>query len=160
MEEVWAPLAAERQGAGFEKRGHEMKLHRRIPRGVWILAAMVVVGVLSAGAAPDSASDSTRGKKRDVRFVVIHAPGPKWVQGKSLFEQPGLEAHIAHYRKLLERNKLMAGGPFLDDAGGGMMIPEPGLTESEIAEFARTDPAVIAGVLTFEVRPWLVGMKK
>ena len=77
-----------------------------------------------------------------------------------MFEQPGLELHIAHYKKLLEQGKLMAGGPFLDGAGGGMMIPESGHSEQEIAEFAKADPAVSAGLLTVEIRPWLVGMKK
>ena len=91
---------------------------------------------------------------------MIHSPGPSWIEGKSIFEQPGLQAHIDHYRKLLEAGKLMAGGPFLDEAAGGMMIPQPGLTEEEVTTFAQEDPAVSSGLLTYQVRRWLVGMKE
>jgi uncharacterized protein YciI len=97
---------------------------------------------------------------KDIRYVVFHSPGPKWIAGKTLFEQPGLDLHLAHYRQLLEQGKLMAGGPFMDAAGGGMMIPEPGLSEAEITAFAKADPAVKSGLLKVHVRQWLVGMKK
>jgi uncharacterized protein YciI len=95
---------------------------------------------------------------KDVRFVVFHAPGSKWLAGKTLFDQPGVMEHVAHYRKLLEVGKLAFGGPHLDAKGGGMMIPSPGVSEAEISAFAAEDPAVKSGVLNFEVRPWLIGM--
>ncbi len=66
--------------------------------------------------------------------------------------------HIGHYKKLLDTGKLAWGGPHLDETGGGMMIPMAGVTESEMATFAAEDPAVKSGLLTFEVRPWLIGM--
>ena len=97
---------------------------------------------------------------RDIRYVVIHSPGAQWVAGKPMFEQPGLDLHLAHFRQLLEQGKLMAGGPFLDGSVGGMMVPEPGLGEQEITEFALADPAVKSGLLNVVVRPWLLGMKK
>ncbi|HSI57292.1 MAG TPA: hypothetical protein VLA16_07035 [Ideonella sp.] len=97
---------------------------------------------------------------KDPRFVVLHTPGPRWQAGVPLFEQEGLGEHIAHYRQWLVEGKLMAGGPFLDGAAGGMMIPEPGVTEDEVRDFAGRDPAVVAGLLKFEIRPWLVGMQK
>ncbi len=97
---------------------------------------------------------------QDIRYVIIHRPGPQWVAGKSMFEQPGLEHHLAHYRHLHDAGKLLAGGPFLDGYAAGMMIPEPGLSEHVIVEIAQADPAVLAGLLIAEVHPWLVGMKK
>jgi len=96
---------------------------------------------------------------KDVRFVVFHKPGPKWLPGKTLSEQPGVMDHIGHYKKLLEARKLALGGPHLDEAGGGMMIPAAGVNESEIVAFAAEDPAVRSGLLTFEVRAWLIGMR-
>jgi len=119
-----------------------------------LATACLPLAVFRAGAEEDSAP------QRDIRFVVIHSPGPSWIEGKTIFEQPGLQAHIDHYRKLLEAGKLMAGGPFLDEAAGGMMIPQPGLSEEEITAFAQEDPAVKSGLLTFRVRRWLVGMKE
>ncbi len=97
---------------------------------------------------------------KDTRFVVIHAPGPKWKAGAPIFEQEGVQAHIEHYRKWLEQGKLELGGPFLDGYAGGMMIPVQGLSESEVTSFANADPSVASGLLQVAVRQWLVGMKK
>ena len=97
---------------------------------------------------------------QDIRFVIVHRPGPNWVAGKSMFEQPGLADHIAHYRRLHDAGKLLAGGPFLDGFAAGMMVPEPGQSEDEIRSFAQDDPAVRGGLLVAEVHAWLVGMKK
>ena len=97
---------------------------------------------------------------KDVRFVVIHKPGPAWKAGAPLFEQRDCRSTVEHYRKLLADGKLTIGGPFLDEAGGGFMIPEPGASEDEVRRFAGDDPTVRSGLLTFEIRPWLVGMKK
>ena len=97
---------------------------------------------------------------QDIRFVVIHRPGPVWEVGKPIFEQPGLGEHIAHYRQWLQLGKLQAGGPFLDgDPAVGMMIPAAGVSEDEMASFAAADPAVRSGLLKAEVRRGLVGMK-
>lgn len=95
----------------------------------------------------------------DIRYVVMHQPGPRWQADVPLFEQQGLQAHVDHYRQLLAQGKLALGGPFLDTSAGGMMIPEPGLSEDEIRNFAQTDPAVASGLLTFELRQWMVGMQ-
>mgnify|MGYP001255330979 CR=1 FL=1 len=128
---------------------------------------LAVVGLLTAypftsvGQQVGPTSTEPRGNPmKDVRYVVIHSAGPRWEPGKSFFQQPGLELHIAHYRQLLEQGKLLAGGPFPQGPAGGMMIPEPGVSEQEITEFANADPAVKSGLLNVEIRPWLVGMKK
>ncbi|MFT3822124.1 MAG: hypothetical protein QM750_31660 [Rubrivivax sp.] len=97
---------------------------------------------------------------KDIRYVVFHKPGPAWLAGKSMFEQPGVRAHVEHYRKWLENGKLQFGGPCLDDAGGGMMIPSAGLAASDVEAYAKADPAVKDGTLLVEVRPWLIGMSQ
>lgn len=97
---------------------------------------------------------------QDVRYVIVHSPGPKWRLGVPIFEQQGVHDHLAHFRKLLADGKLYMGGPFLDEHAGGMMIPAAGLAEAEIVEFANADPAVAAGLLRVAVRRWLVGMKQ
>lgn len=96
---------------------------------------------------------------KDMRFVVIHHAGPKWASGVPLFEQDGLRAHIDHFRTLFA-GRLTMGGPFLDPGAIGMMIPEAGVTREAIDAFAAADPSVKSGLLTYEVRQWLVGMKK
>lgn len=121
------------------------------------LAACAIAGLALAAVAPAPAQ--TERPARDVRFVIVHTPGPAWVAGKSFFEQPGLQAHVEHYRKLQEQGRLVLGGPFLDTAGGGMMVPAPGLSQQELDDFAQADPAVRSRLLKAEVRPWLIGMK-
>jgi len=97
---------------------------------------------------------------KDVRYVILHRPAPTWKLDKSMFEQIGVQEHVAHYRKLLEAGKLELGGPHLDAKGGGMMIPAAGVSQEEITRFANEDPAVKSGLLLVEVRPWLIGMSK
>jgi len=94
------------------------------------------------------------------QFVVLHTPGPRWTAGVGMFEQEGLELHIAHYRTLLAADKLVMGGPFLDARSGGFMIAAPGVGEDELRAFAADDPAVRSGLLEFELRPWLAGMQR
>jgi uncharacterized protein YciI len=96
---------------------------------------------------------------KDVRYVVFHRPGPAWVAGQSMFEQPAVRQHVEHYRLWLENGKLQFGGPHLDASGGGMMIPSAGVAEAEVRDFAAQDPAVQDGTLVAEVRPWLIGMR-
>jgi uncharacterized protein YciI len=96
---------------------------------------------------------------KDIRYVILHSPGPNWDEGKPFFEQLGVEEHVAHFRKLQQQGKLHLGGPYLDATAGGMMIPESGQTEQELLAFALADPAVKSGLLKAEIRPWLIGMK-
>jgi uncharacterized protein YciI len=102
---------------------------------------------------------NSNSEMKDIRRVVFHKPGPKWDHAKSFFEQEGLDAHVGHYKKLLTDGKLAMGGPFLDDHSGGMMIPIATMTEEQVRDYAESDPAVKAGLLEFEIRPWLVAMK-
>jgi len=92
------------------------------------------------------------------QLVVFHRAGPKWRRGVPLFEQDGVSEHVAHYRAMLDGGKLLLGGPFVDEGGGGMMIAQKGVKLDELAPFAARDPAVESGLLTVEIRPWLIGM--
>jgi uncharacterized protein YciI len=94
----------------------------------------------------------------DIRYVVFHSPGPAWQHGVDFREQPGVAAHVTHYRKLFEAGKLAMGGPFLAEDSGGMMVPAAGITREEMEAFAAADPAVQSGLLVVEIRPWYVAM--
>lgn len=119
-----------------------------------------VLGALGVLIAPTALAQATETRTKDVRFVVLHRPGPAWQAGKRMFEQPGVRAHVEHYRQWLEQGKLQLGGPYLDATGGGMMIPVAGVSEPEARAFANADPAVKDGTLVAEVRPWLIGMRR
>lgn len=96
----------------------------------------------------------------DIRYVVLHTPGPEWVIGVHFTEQPGVRDHVLHYRRLLEQGKLELGGPFVTADSGGMMVPSAGVSQEEIEAFAASDPAVQQGLLKYELRPWYVAMKQ
>ena len=89
-----------------------------------------------------------------IHYAVIHAPGPNWKSGVPAREQPGLGAHVEHYRALLQTGTLKVGGPFVDEASGGIMVFEPSVALADVRTAAADDPAVKSGLLTFEIRPW------
>lgn len=88
------------------------------------------------------------------RFAIIHTPGPAWQTGVDFREQPGIQEHVLHYRRLFEQGALAMGGPFLMADVGGMMVTRRGLSREEIEAFAASDPAVRSGLLRYEIRPW------
>jgi uncharacterized protein len=92
--------------------------------------------------------------------VVFHSPGPKWQMGIDFREQPNVMDHVQHYAKLHEQGKLLHGGPFVDADTGGMMIATADVTRDELQKFASEDPAVISGLLNFEVKTWYMAMTK
>ncbi|MRD48507.1 hypothetical protein GHT07_14565 [Caenimonas koreensis DSM 17982] len=89
-----------------------------------------------------------------VQFVVFHRPGPAWVAGVPFREQPGLQAHVDHYRVQAAAGKSFGGGPFLDETSGGMMVFRVGVSREDVEAVASSDPTVMSGLLLFEVRPW------
>jgi uncharacterized protein YciI len=95
-----------------------------------------------------------------VRYLIVHLPGPRWRAGVPFQEQPGVQEHVEHYRKLQAGGKLEKGGPFVEGALGGMMIPVAGMGKEELRRFAAQDPAVKAGLLNFELWGWHVAMER
>lgn len=96
---------------------------------------------------------------RPIRYVVFHTPGPNWKHGIDFREQEGVGEHVQHYLKFHEQGKLELGGPFLLQDMGGMMVATKDVSREELESFAAEDPAVKAGLLLYEVRPWLTAME-
>jgi uncharacterized protein YciI len=134
-------------------------MQMKIKTFVFTSALLISLTAYAQSPAANSESATTR-PARNPHFVVIHKPGPAWEPNKSPFEQTGIQGHVDHYRTLRNEGKLLLGGPFMDKSGGGMMISEAGVSEKEVSEFAAADPLVKSGVLTFEIRPWMIGMRK
>jgi len=95
-----------------------------------------------------------------IRYVVFHKPGPKWEFGVDFREQLGVREHVQYYAKLHAAGKLELGGPFLLQDAGGMMVATKDVSRDELDAFAASDPAVQAGLLVYEVRPWLAAMEQ
>jgi hypothetical protein len=66
--------------------------------------------------------------------------------------------HIEHLRRLDDEGKLVLAGPF-EDYPGGMVIVRADSLESA-RRIVESDPFVIEGVRTFEVRTWLLATRE
>jgi len=66
--------------------------------------------------------------------------------------------HIAFVKDLDDRGKLVLAGPF-GDFPGGMVVVRAESVEAA-TQIAESDPFVIEGVRTFEVRTWLLANRE
>ncbi|MGP4000694.1 YciI family protein [Streptomyces sp. 8N706] len=83
--------------------------------------------------------------------VVLYSPGPNWIEGKPLFEQP-LQGHAEHNAELEAQGLLTLSGPFLDrDAGMSVLAVSD---TAEANKIVRKDPAVKDGIFVAEVVPF------
>src|SRR5262249_43905969 len=91
-------------------------------------------------------------------FLVIYRPGPGWLQGKPVSEQP-LKGHGQYMLSLFEKGFLKFAGPFTDDQGGAVVLEVA--SEAEAQALVAGDPAVKSGVFIHEIHPWqLVAWEK
>lgn len=84
-------------------------------------------------------------------FLILYRPGPQWLTGKPLAEQP-LREHGRYLLELFQRGVLREAGGFGDDSGGAAVIRAAGLTEAR--SYADADPSVASGIFTYEVCEW------
>lgn len=81
--------------------------------------------------------------------VALIGHGPNWLPGKSVYEQgQSVRDHLAAMRVRYEAGTLLLGGPF--DRGGGIAVLDVA-GETEARAVMDADPAVIAGVMTYEI---------
>ncbi len=62
--------------------------------------------------------------------------------------------HMANMEKMAADGKLICAGPYADDKGGGIFILAV-KTMEEAKALVDNDPAVKAGRLSYEIRPWM-----
>jgi len=123
---------------------HPMKSFHLIKLTLSLLVACTVVaqqGELSNRSAP--AAKST--------FLIIYKPGPAWLPGKPLTEQP-LGEHGRYMLDLYSQGQLKIAGPFSDDSGGAFVLYAA--NQDEAKNMVMKDPAVVRGVFIYELHPW------
>jgi hypothetical protein len=87
------------------------------------------------------------------RFLTVYEPGPNWVEGKSIFEQPGIRDHAAYHQGLWREGKVVRSGPFTDGNGGATVLVAPSPEEAQ--KLIDADPAIKSGVMKpAMLRPW------
>lgn len=86
-------------------------------------------------------------------YVFLHVPGPNWLTGKPITEQP-LTNHFRYMTQLESEGKLVLGGGFLDGSGAmGVLIAK---SQTEAENIIANDPAVNEQIVKVTVHPWYV----
>ena len=95
--------------------------------------------------------------KPSTYYFTFLKRGPKWTAEKTPETEKLQAAHMANINAMAQTGKLVIAGPF-EKAGeyaGVFIFKVPTLDEARA--LAESDPAVKAGRLKADVRPWLVG---
>ena len=118
-----------------------------------IAAALLSVSSASAAEAPVSAANPAAPAVSglgQLYYMIVLRPGPNWIKNKPYTQQP-LLPHGKYLQSLYDRHVLVIAGPFLDDAGGFVILDCP--SEAEAKAVAANDPATRAGVFISEIHP-------
>lgn len=88
-------------------------------------------------------------------IALIHTPLPD-VEG-SVFEDPRFAYHRDFLQSMIQREWLVAAGPFANrDAQGMTVLRVPNGQQENAIELARADRSVTEGLFAIDVRPWNV----
>lgn len=85
-------------------------------------------------------------------YLVVYRPGPGWIQGKSMQEQPPLKEHGRYMLQLYRKGILQSAGRFGDNVGGAMSFVAK--DDAAAAAIIDADPGVTSGMFAFELRAW------
>lgn len=89
-------------------------------------------------------------------FAILFTQGENWEKGKHIWEQD-VEQHKIYWTQH-RKEKVIAGGPFMDDTGGLIIVEVESLEEAK--ELASYDPAVSNKIFHANVHPWRLVSKK
>jgi uncharacterized protein YciI len=113
---------------------------------------LLLVVAFTAAIAPSHGKPETQASSPSRQYVVLLKPGPGWIQGKSVSEQPLVE-HGKYLQELMNRRSLQLAGPFLDNSGGLVLLNAA--DESEARQIVEHDPGVVAQLLQLDtIRPF------
>ena len=112
--------------------------------------------ILSLGAIYSSAQSPTetaspRETATKATYLVFYRPGPAWLTGKSVMEQP-LKEHGKYMLSLYIKGSMKLAGPLTDNAGGAVLLEVS--NEAQAKAIVADDPAVKSGVFVYEMHPW------
>ncbi|GHO80325.1 hypothetical protein KSD_80960 [Ktedonobacter sp. SOSP1-85] len=74
-------------------------------------------------------------------FIILWGPGPAWVPGKTVREQPYWDQHAAFMDPLFGNGMVVLGGPFAD-ATGSLVVVEAE-NEHEVTALFAQDPFLV-----------------
>lgn len=86
-----------------------------------------------------------------MRVIAHLSPGPKWIAGKTLYEQgEPIEAHRISMRRRYDEGSLLLGGPY-EGLGAGIAVLDVE-DMRHATSLMDDDPGVATGVLSYEIR--------
>lgn len=95
----------------------------------------------------------------NVRIIILHVPGLKWDSSIPPMDQAGISAHFVYLQQIGRDGQIEYAGPFLKEGQGGMILASEGVTLAEAQAIGENDPAVLSGLIRFEVREWLLTIR-
>jgi uncharacterized protein YciI len=111
----------------------------------------VQMGLAGLGAALVGRTAGAAEEPTQPSYLCVYKPGPRWLQGKPLSEQP-LREHGRYMLDLYKRGVMRLAGRFADGSGGAMLF---GASDDAAARaIVDADPAVVAQTFTYELRQW------
>ena len=111
---------------------------------------LLSITLMSYSSLSIAATDEPQPEKIKETYLVIYRPGPAWLEGKSVFEQP-LKEHGKYMLNLYIKGSMKLAGPLTDNAGGAVLLVVG--QESEAKAIVAEDPAVKSGIFLYEIHP-------
>jgi len=114
-----------------------------------LVVATILVAVAATLWSPTRAARG--GPAMTTTFLVLYRPGPHWVAGKPIRDQPPKE-HGKYLLDLYARGALKFAGPFDDNTGAAIVVEAADRAAAEA--LVAGDPAVKNGIFAAELHPW------
>jgi uncharacterized protein YciI len=114
-------------------------------------AALLLVTLMLGMGSNVRADELPEVTSEKMTYLVIYRPGPGWLPGKPLAEQP-LRDHGKYMLSLYVKGLMKLAGPLTDDAGGAVVLDVA--DEAEARAIVAADPAVKSGLFVHEMHPW------
>lgn len=111
----------------------------------------VQLGLVGLGVAFATSGAVAQETSEQPSYLVVYRPGPRWLPGKPLEEQP-LREHGRYMLELYKRGVMRLAGRFADGSGGAMLIGAD--DDASARAIVAADPAVVAETFTYELRQW------
>lgn len=124
----------------------------------FILIVLMVTIADTNAQATKKAATNTANKKRpedNIRqyFFVMLTKGPN--RDRDSADAAALQqGHMANINKLYYEGKLKVAGPFGDDGNWRGIFIFDCASKEEVETLLKTDPAIAAGSLAYEIHPW------
>jgi uncharacterized protein YciI len=120
-----------------------------------LLIIACIFGVINLPAQKDSTAKKTPKYEMKQYWFVMLAKGKDRDKITDTAKLNQLQAgHMANINRLADMGKLVVAGPFGDDGVWRGIFIFDCASKEEVEGYLKTDPAIAAGRLDYEIHPW------